>query len=186
MIYKLCVLTMILFFGCDISQREKRIKDYYYKAILDDSINAYQWRHYEYLGDSIIERISTVRVDGRISEKIRYKFLRVRNGLDIIVNKESQPYLRFSDVDPCVVYQHPISVFKNCYIKRKDYNNIEDVIEFSHSEEGIDGISMIIHLDEEYALIDFVEVTGSPSFEKIVRIEKNTIPAGILFRMERN
>lgn len=163
-------------FGCKNTNKEESIVHYYYKAMNEDKVVAFQKRSYTESNDTISENVITLLTNDSLIEKSRKRYIKSQKGLEIIINNKSQSFLQFSKENPCTIYQHPMQYdIKNCYIETSNYKGYKNVIVYNHSQELIDGLSMTIYLDDNYALIEKVEIIGTGNYDKLIRVEKDSI-----------
>lgn len=130
-----------------------------------------QQRHYLHRGDTIFESVETRKLDSVLVESYRREFIKVNEGLDIVLNEKRVPYFRLLVEDPCVTYQHPMSFdVKNCFVGFSDYKDAGTAIELVSSDEVIDGETAHVFLDSDFAVIDIVRPSGRGNFDRIIRV----------------
>lgn len=170
------LLISICFFSCDNDTGKKTISNYY-KATNGEKIVSYQKIDYNYSNDSIVENITILNLNGDLIQKQKNKFVKTDNGLDVIINGKRQTYLKMTNKNQCVTYNHPIgNSIKNCFLERIDYKGEKEVIKYSYDEDLVDGISMTIYLNSDYSLIDKMEIVGSGGFNELIKVKKSSIP----------
>lgn len=180
---RLIILVIsVSLFSCESDNLEG--VTYYYKAVNEGKIVSYQKIDYTYDLDSINERITIYDLKGDVIQKQKNNFIKSENGLNIIVNKNKEQYLQLKKKNDCVIYRHPVGYdVKNCFLGQIDYREYKNAIKFSYSEEVIDGLNMVIYLDNNYSLIDKKEIIGSGSYEELIRIDKASLPKEISNKM---
>lgn len=168
------VLLATIYGGCQ--SKENHVLVNYYRVIKDDSTVAYQQRIYEFKMDSIFEKTITFNAKSEILESLKVKYLRIADGLDLVINGIAQPYLRISNKVPCIISNHPIfDSVKICFVRYLNYKAYK-AIEFKYEEQIIDGLIATIYLSNDYTLIEKVAVVGS-SYDKVLIIDKAVIPS---------
>lgn len=170
---------MVLLFSCN-STDKKEVIHYYYKATKEGRTVAFEKRSYIMMNDSITKNLIFYMIDSDDIHKSRIKYIKSENGLEIVINKKVLPFLQFSKEEPCTFYEHPMGYdIKNCYIETVNYKGYDSVIKYDYSQEIIDGLSMTIYLDKDFALIDKMGIIGFSNYDELIRIEKDSIPVEV-------
>lgn len=174
--YSLLLTSLaICIMSCHKTPQKKTV--YYYKALDDDKIVAYEERIYMFSADTIKENIIVYHVNGDIRGKSKNTYIKVTSGLDVYVNGRTQPYLRFLKNNPCTLYEHPMKYsIENCYLGRLDYKDYKGVIEFKYNEKLPGGLLMTVYLDNDYALIDKTKIVSIGVYDQLIRTNKSSVP----------